>query len=240
MLLLAAFSDDEKCPSLSTISFPGSPEASTGKSYNVVVVSDGFVQYAQRVYLECGVTTLTNYNVYRPTGQCVALPPPSRQFMLSTVGFSLRCIGLQESLWYFDVLDTSKDDFQFSGFCPWVFRDYDDCNNNLSLYQKTKIKDISFDDNLDIDVLVGFVPVPITLHPFKPDMICLGWGAVLVSYNMKTRKLEALDIPNGETLRNGGLKGALLTTVCSGTFPNQIPRYRFLEVPGMRNPRTNV
>ncbi|XP_031106590.1 putative F-box/kelch-repeat protein At1g15680 isoform X1 [Ipomoea triloba] len=314
MLLSAAFSGDENCPTLSAISFPGSPEVSAGQSYNVVAVSDGFVLYAQRVYLECGVTTLTNYTVYSPTtGQCVALPPPSRRFMLSTAGFVTRveggalrsfkvvrlgcclsrchalelevfcsesgawndavvrtdheieiawrrtpasfngnlhwvdrrlgivaydpyhapdrcriiafpggideqcnnsiyngipslCVGHQGNLWYLEVLVTSEDDFQFSGFCSWVLGDYED-SNSWSLYQKTKINDISFDENLDIDVLVGFIPVPIAFHPFNPDMIYLGWGDILVSYNMKTRKLEAVDIPNGETLRNGGLKG---------------------------------
>nr|GMC47092.1 F-box protein At3g26010-like [Ipomoea batatas] len=44
MLLLAAFSVDDKCPSLSTISFSSSPEALTGKSYNVVVPHDGVMR----------------------------------------------------------------------------------------------------------------------------------------------------------------------------------------------------
>lgn len=102
--------------------------------------------------------------------------------------------------------------FGFSGISVWVLDDYD--SSRWTLQHRVKIREISFDDILISKALNGTIPTPIAFHPLDANIFYLGFGDTVVSYNMKTLKLDALVNP-------ADVRGMLLS---SG-------RDRFIETP---------
>lgn len=111
----------------------------------------------------------------------------------------------QGRLRYMELSVKSVYPFGFSGVSVWVLDEYD--SSSWTLQHKIKIKDISFDDILISKALNGIIPTPIAFHPLDSNIFYLGFGDTIVSYNMKTLKLDALvdpaDIQQGTLQRNG-------------------------------------
>uniref|UniRef100_M0ZS10 DUF1618 domain-containing protein n=2 Tax=Solanum tuberosum TaxID=4113 RepID=M0ZS10_SOLTU len=99
------------------------------------------------------------------------------------------CNVHQGRLRYFEVSLAPSDPFGFSGFSLWVLDDYDSAT--WSLLHRTKVTDIFFDDILTSQGLTGSCPAPLAFHPFDGNIVCLSLGAYIVTYNVKTLKLEA-------------------------------------------------
>ncbi|KAJ8555959.1 hypothetical protein K7X08_022717 [Anisodus acutangulus] len=103
--------------------------------------------------------------------------------------------------------------FGFSGISVWVLDEYD--SSSWTLQHRVKIGDICFDDILISKALNGIIPTPIAFHPLDVNIFYLGFGDTVVSYNMKTSKLDALVDPavvQGMLQRSGqrdSLKGTM-------------------------------
>lgn len=107
----------------------------------------------------------------------------------------------QGRLRYTEVSVKSVYPFGFSGISVWVLDDYD--SSSWTLQHRIKIKDLSFDDTLISKALNGIIPTPIAFHPFDANNFYLGFGDTVVSYNMKTLKLDALVDPADVQGRSG-------------------------------------
>lgn len=106
---------------------------------------------------------------------------------------------------YMEVSVVSVYPFGFSGISVWVLDEYD--SSSWSLQHRVKIKDITFDDILIRKAMNGVIPTPIAFHPLDSNIIYLGFGDTIVSYNMKTLRLETIVDPGdirGTLQRNGG------------------------------------
>ncbi|XP_060176058.1 uncharacterized protein LOC132606524 [Lycium barbarum] len=99
----------------------------------------------------------------------------------------------QGRLRYFEVSLAPSDPFGFSGFSLWVLDDYDSAT--WSLQHRPRVTDVLFGDILTRQGLTGSFPVPLAFHPFDGNIVCLRLGVYIVTYNVKTLKLEACGNP---------------------------------------------
>ncbi|XP_060200526.1 putative F-box/kelch-repeat protein At1g15680 [Lycium barbarum] len=115
--------------------------------------------------------------------------------------------------------------FGFSGFSVWVLDEYD--SSSWILQHRVKIRDISFEDCLSSKALNGIIPTPIAFHPLDANVFYLGFGDTVVSYDMKTLKLNALVDP-------AGIRGSLKGTPCwSSAFVLMLPPWP-ISLPSIR------
>ncbi|KAJ8534484.1 hypothetical protein K7X08_016212 [Anisodus acutangulus] len=99
----------------------------------------------------------------------------------------------QGRLRYIEVSVKPVYPFGFSGISVWVLDEYD--SSSWTLQHTVKIGDISFDDCIINKALNGIIPTPIAFHPFDANILYLGFGDIVISYNMKTLKFDALVDP---------------------------------------------
>lgn len=114
--------------------------------------------------------------------------------------------------------------FGFSGISVWVLDEYD--SSSWTLLHRVKISDLTLDDVLVSKALNGIIPTPIAFHPLDPNIFYLGFGDTVVSYNMKTLKLDALVHPADVqgTLQRSGWENSLKEMPCwSAAFLFTLP-----------------
>ncbi|KAL3518797.1 hypothetical protein ACH5RR_021386 [Cinchona calisaya] len=73
----------------------------------------------------------------------------------------------------------------------WVLEDYN--SGRWYLQHSIRNEDIVADFNLHPCMVTA---IPISFCPRDADIVYMGWTNRLLSYNIKTRRLEALGVPN--------------------------------------------
>ncbi|XP_070038103.1 putative F-box/kelch-repeat protein At4g22430 [Nicotiana tomentosiformis] len=133
------------------------------------------------------------------------------------------CDVHQDHLRYIEVSLVPSYPFGFSGFSVWILDNYD--SSNWTLQHRVKIRDIVFDDTLISKALTGLIPTPIAFHPLDSNILYLGFGDAVVSYNMKTLKLDVLAARAAQQNlwpKAGGLPASPFSRLCLGD-PDDVP-----------------
>ncbi|KAL3503670.1 hypothetical protein ACH5RR_038119 [Cinchona calisaya] len=130
----------------------------------------------------------------------------------------------QGGLKYFEVSHPFRETVLYSEFKIWVIEDYS--SNHWYLEHTVKKEDILFDDCLCRNIYV----TPVCFHPFDAHIVYLGLGKILASYNIQTRRLEALGIPCNpeETFRIFEDVGASCFLFVLPHWPIYVPSSLFL------------
>ncbi|XP_016459023.1 putative F-box/kelch-repeat protein At1g15680 [Nicotiana tabacum] len=133
------------------------------------------------------------------------------------------CDVHQGRLRYIEVSLVPSYPFGFSGFSVWVLDDYD--SSNWSLQHRVKIRDIVFDDISMSKALTGLIPTPIAFHPLDANILYLGFGDAVVSYNMKTLKLDVVAVTAAQQNswpKAGTVPASPFSRLCLGD-PDDVP-----------------
>lgn len=105
-------------------------------------------------------------------------------------GSICRMCGVHQGrLKYFEVSRPFRLE-SFSEFKIWVLEDYN--SDHWYLKHRVRIEDILFGDGLNRYEFFA----PVSFHPFDAHIVYTGWDKILVSYNIQTRRMDALGFPH--------------------------------------------
>ncbi|KAL3838853.1 hypothetical protein ACJIZ3_023444 [Penstemon smallii] len=99
------------------------------------------------------------------------------------------CAAYQGKLRYFRVSGKSEDWKMFQSFDIWVLNDYSSCD--WCLQHRVCYIDVQISTVLSGQNLARILPI--SFHPYDTDIVYLGYETMIISYNIKTRKLEVLE-----------------------------------------------
>ncbi|XVF19686.1 hypothetical protein REPUB_Repub11eG0131900 [Reevesia pubescens] len=137
-------------------------------------------------WLEFRHSKIITYNPDKETKQLhlMNLPNEKESEHLSILGVSRR------HFCYFEVTDTCHGPRNLS---VWVLSDYD--AEEWCLEYRIRFSDSWSSDQDELNKFIpkdNFYIFPLALHPHDFDIVYLGYGGCLVSYNIQTRKLEVV------------------------------------------------
>ncbi|KAL3537356.1 hypothetical protein ACH5RR_000722 [Cinchona calisaya] len=174
----------------------------TGQWVDSTVLSDHEIEVAFRrmpvsfngnlhwVDRELGIVV---FDPYKNPHKCriIRLPPDINKQLNNSKynGIHSLCDVSQGHLKYFEVSGNFEQQ-AFLGFSIWVLDDY--ITGHWHLQHRVRHSDILFPDTLPRS---GLPLIPVSFHPFDPNIFFLGWRDIIVSYNLQTRRLEALGVP---------------------------------------------
>ncbi|KAL3826005.1 hypothetical protein ACJIZ3_022034 [Penstemon smallii] len=130
--------------------------------------------------------------------------------------FDYMAASNQGQLTYYQLNDVPDD---LCSLSIWVLNDYR--SGDWFLQHKVSL-DIEFPDNRIGDHLIpGY---PLSVDPYDPDIIYFGYYLMLVSYNIKTKKLDFDHVNFGRVLDNVSLNREWMTMLVYPPWPVSLSR----------------